>query len=82
MTTTPSNTRWAGYGSAPCTADEDNPADTLEADLAASLTAHRLAEEIANRVAAGRPSLGTPSVYNITREVLLEHYADPERYTP
>lgn len=40
MTTTPIDRRWDGYGSAPCTADEDDPpADTLEADLAASLRA-------------------------------------------
>lgn len=32
--------RWEGYGSAPCTADDDDdPADTLEADLATSLRA-------------------------------------------
>lgn len=40
MTATPDSRRWEGYGSAPCMADEDDePTDTLEADLAASLRA-------------------------------------------
>lgn len=41
------------------------------------IRAHRLASEIASRLAKGK-ALGTPSAYNITREVLIEEFAKEE----
>ncbi len=42
------------------------------------IRAHRLAEEIVRRMKSGK-SLGSPSPYNIAREVLIEEFsAEPE----
>lgn len=49
------------------------PGDATFPTQAAELRAHTLAEEIAHRVLT-QQSLGRPSIYNIAREVLAEHF--------
>lgn len=41
------------------------------------MLAHRLASEMVARIKDGR-ALGTPSFYNIAREVLIEEFASDE----